>query len=115
MQEFASAMCLMLLNKWLLLMSCIHRASSDTLTPIPPWPPISELPDGPPPTDSVQGVMVDNTESQWSWPAAQERLTAAYKRSSIAQFTEAAVDELEAELELEKRKRGLGDSTEGKR
>jgi hypothetical protein len=106
---------LTLLNKWPLLTSRIHRASSDTLTPIPPWPPASEPPDGPPPTDSVPGVMVDNTESQWSWPAAQERLAAAYERGGVAQFAEAVVDELEAELELEKRKRGLGDSTEGKR
>jgi hypothetical protein len=55
--------------------------------------------------------MVD--ESGWNWPAAQARLAAAYERGGVAQFAEAAVGEVEAELELERRKRGLEDSIEG--
>jgi hypothetical protein len=46
--------------------------------------------------------VVDNTESQWSWSAAQERLAAAYERGGITQFAEVVVGELEAELELER-------------
>ena len=52
-------------------------------------------------------TVVGNTEWQWSWSAAQERLAAAYERGGIIQFAEVVVGELEAELELERRKRGL--------
>jgi hypothetical protein len=50
----------------------------------------------------VPDAVVDNTESQWSWSAAQERLAAAYERGGITQFAEVVVGELEAELELER-------------
>lgn len=70
---------------------------------------VSELSDGPPPTSGpVPDVIVDG--SWWSWPAAESRLAEAYERGGITQFTEAAVGELEAELELERHQRGLVDS-----
>jgi hypothetical protein len=47
----------------------------------------------------------------WNWPDAQARLTAAYERGGLARFAEAAVGELEAELELERHKREVGNST----
>jgi hypothetical protein len=51
----------------------------------------------------------------WNWLAAQARLVAAYERGGIAQFAEVAVRELEAESELERRKRRIGDPIEGPR
>jgi hypothetical protein len=120
-QEFASAMRLTILNKWPLLASRIHHSSGDSPTPPSLWPPApapsargrtdsdSELPDGPPLTSGLApNGIVDG--SQWSWPAAQSRLAEAYERGGITQFAEAAVGELEAELELERHKRGLVDS-----
>jgi len=120
-QEFASTMRLTILNKWPLLTSRIHRSSGDSPTPPSLWPPApapsargrtdsdTELPDGPPLTSGlVPNGIVDG--SQWSWPAAQSRLAEAYERGGITQFAEAAVGELEAELELERHKRGLVDS-----
>jgi hypothetical protein len=47
--------------------------------------------------------------------AAQARLVAAYERGGIAQFAEAAVRELDAELELERRERRTGGPVEGPR
>lgn len=60
----------------------------------------------PPPTAAVPDV------DGWNWSAAQARLAAAYERGGVMQFAEAAVGELEAEAELERRKRVLGASTE---
>lgn len=51
----------------------------------------------------------------WNWLAAQARLVAAYESGGIAQFAEVAVRELEAESELERRKRRIGDPIEGPR
>ncbi len=51
-------------------------------------------------------------DEDWNWPAAQARLVAAYERGGVARFAEVAVRELEAELELERRKRRIGDSVE---
>ena len=56
-----------------------------------------------------------NKNEDWNWPAAQARLVAAYERGGIAQLGEVAVRELEAELELERRKRRNGDQVEGPR
>jgi hypothetical protein len=53
-----------------------------------------------------------NKNEDWNWPAAQARLVAAYERGGIAQFAEVAVRELEAESELEGRKRRIGDPAE---
>jgi hypothetical protein len=104
---------LSLLTKWPLLTSRIHRASDSA--PLPPpvslpvtIPTASPLPDVPPPTTTTAVPDVDG----WNWPAAQARLAAAYERGGVAQFKEAAVGELEAEVELERRKRGLRASAE---
>jgi hypothetical protein len=110
---------LTIVNKWPLLTSRIHRVSGDDTAqksslPPWPWPPTSEPPDGPsPPTSAAPDAMVD--KSGWDWPAAQSRLAAAYERGGVAQFAETAVGEMDAELELERRKRGLEDSIEGQR
>jgi hypothetical protein len=50
-----------------------------------------------------------NNNEDWNWQAAQARLVAAYERGGIAQFAEVAARELESELELERRKRRIGD------
>jgi hypothetical protein len=106
-------------NKWPLLTSRIHRVSGDDTVQKPslhpsPRPPTLESPDGPPlPASAVPDVIVD--ESAWNWPEAQARLAAAYERGGVAQFAEATVGEMEAELEIERHKRGLGDSIEGQR
>jgi hypothetical protein len=47
----------------------------------------------------------------WTWQAAQARLAAAYEHGGVARFAETAAGELEAEAELERRKRGLAVSS----
>ncbi|KAF8260141.1 hypothetical protein EI94DRAFT_1749425 [Lactarius quietus] len=106
-QEFASAMRLTLLTKWPLLASRIHRASDSA--PLPPPIPLPAMisstsePDAGPSPLPAEVPEVD----RWTWPAAQARLAAAYEHGGVARFAEAAVGELEAEAELERRKRGL--------
>ena len=111
-QEFASAMRLTLLTKWPLLASRIHRSSDS-----PPLPPPISLPammssasepdtDRPPPAAAIPDV------DGWNWQAAQARLTAAYEHGGFARFAETAFGELEAEAELERRKRGLAVSSQ---
>lgn len=56
-----------------------------------------------------------NEVEDWNWSDAQARLAAAYERGGIAQFAEVAVRELEAESELERRKRRIGPVVEGPR
>lgn len=56
---------------------------------------------------------MDKDDEEWNWLAAQERLATAYEHGGIAQFAETAVRELEAELELERRKRRIGNVVEG--
>jgi len=106
-QEFASAMRLTLLTKWPLLASRIHRASDSAPLP-PPISPLSAMmpsaasePDTDPPRTAVPEA------DGWSWPAAQARLAAAYEHGGVARFAETAAGELEAEAELERRRRGL--------
>ncbi|KAI0259082.1 hypothetical protein BC834DRAFT_908108 [Gloeopeniophorella convolvens] len=108
-QEFASAMRLTLLTRWPLLTSRIHRSSDS-----PPLPPPISLPvtiPSTPDTDirHLSSPAVPDADS-WNWPAAQARLAAAYERGGIAQFAETAAGELEAEAEVERRKRGLVES-----
>ena len=62
--------------------------------------------DRPPPAAAIPDV------DGWSWQAAQARLTAAYEHGGFARFAETAVGELEAEAELERRKRGLAVSSQ---
>ena len=118
-QEFASAMRLTVLNRCPLLTSRIHRSSGDSPTLPSLWPPASassatdrassESPDSPPPTSELApDERLDG--SRWCWSAAQSRLAEAYERGGITHFAEAAVSELEAELELERHKRDLVDS-----
>jgi len=102
---------LTLRNKWPFLISRIHRTSDSTrLSPpvsLPVTAPTSselEPPDG---TSSL--VTAEPDVKGWSWPEAEARLTAAYERGGVSQFAEAAIGELEAELELERRKGSLMD------
>ncbi|KAH9030780.1 hypothetical protein EDB85DRAFT_2074204 [Lactarius pseudohatsudake] len=104
-QEFASAMRLTLLTKWPLLASRIHRASDSAPLPPPiPLPvmiPSASKPDPLPPPTSVPDA------DGWTWPAAEARLAEAYEHGGVGRFAETAAGELEAEAELERRKRGL--------
>ena len=87
---------LTLLTKWPLLASRIHRASDSA--------PLPEVdPDPPAPIPSADG---------WSWNDAQARLAAAYEHGGVTRFAEVAVGELEAEAEVERRKRGLDVSSQ---
>ena len=64
--------------------------------------------------EDSDGRDIDTNKSEdWNWLAAQARLVAAYERGGIAQFADVAVQELEAESELERRKRRIGDPVEG--
>jgi hypothetical protein len=64
--------------------------------------------------EGSDGLEVEmDKDEEWNWPAAQARLMAAYERGGIARFAEAAARELEAELELEKRRRRIGNPVEG--
>jgi len=66
--------------------------------------------------EDSDGLYVDtNKNEDWNWLAAQVRLEAAYERGGIAQFAEVAVRELEAELELGRRERRIGEPVEGPR
>ena len=131
-QEFASTMRLTILDKWPLLTSRIHRtALSDSTIQYPPrsrsHPPpdtssslsASESLDSPryplraDERSVALEVEMDKDDEEWNWPAAQERLAMAYEHGGIAQFAETAVRELEAELELERRKRRIGNVVEG--
>ena len=113
-----------ILDKFPLLTSRIHRSplsnSSSQISPHPdsraPSPhSASESLDSPGypriADEDSDGQDVDtNKNEDWNWLAAQARLAAAYERGGIAQFADAAVRELEAESELERRKRRIGDS-----
>ena len=94
--------------------ACICSSMSRTSHAFMAWhiPPIpaSEAPADEPP---LKTAAVPDDVDRWNWPAAQARLAAAYERGGVAQFAEAAVGEPEAEWELERRKRGLGSSSEG--
>ena len=115
-QEFASAMRLTLLTKWPLLASRIHRASDSA--PLPPpisLPPVM-MPSAPEPdADPPLPPRTAFPEADgWTWPAAQARLAAAYEHGGVAQFAETAAGELEAEAELERRRRGLAVSSQAR-
>jgi hypothetical protein len=123
-----------ILDKWPHLTSRIHRSplsNSSQFSPHPdshsrPYPcassshSASELLDGQghPRTanEDSDGRDIDmNKNEDWNWLDAQARLVVAYERGGIAQFTEVAVRELEAEIELERRKRRDGGPVEGPR
>ena len=66
--------------------------------------------------EDSDGRDIDTNKSEdWNWQAAQARLVAAYERGGIAQIANVAVRELEAESELERRKRRIEDPVEGPR
>lgn len=56
-----------------------------------------------------------NKNEEWDSRATEARLVAAYERGGIAHVAEVAVRELEAELEVERRKRQNRDLVEGPR
>jgi len=111
-QEFASVMRLTLRNTWPFLVSRIHRTSDSTRLSSPVSLPVTastgsepEPPDG----SSLVPVNAESDVKGWNWPEAQARLATAYEHGGVPQFAEAAASELEAELELERRKRSLVD------
>jgi hypothetical protein len=118
-----------ILDKWPLLTSRIHRSpQSDSSSqfsshPDPHSRPHPRAPSSHLASESLDGPgyprMADedsdvrdrdiNKNEDGNWLAAQARLVAAYERGGITQFAEVAARELEAELELERRKRRIGD------
>jgi hypothetical protein len=101
---------LTLRNKWPFLISRIHRTSDSTRLSPPVSLPVttstgSELE----PPDGSSLMTAEPDVKGWNWPEAQARLAAAYERGGVSQFTEATIGELEAELDLERRKRSLVD------
>ncbi len=117
-----------ILDKFPLLTSRIHRSPlSDSSSQISPHPDprapsphsASESLDGPGyprvADEDSDGRDIDTNNEDWNWLAAQARLVAAYERGGIAQLADVAVRELEAESELERRKRRVGDPVEGPR
>jgi len=100
-QEFASAMRLTLLTKWPLLASRIHRASDSA-----PLPVVMSSASEPEPEPDLPPAAIPSADG-WSWHDAQARLAAAYEHGGVTRFAEVAAGELEAEAELERRKRGL--------
>ncbi|ETW75667.1 hypothetical protein HETIRDRAFT_330131, partial [Heterobasidion irregulare TC 32-1] len=94
-QEFAMLMRQIVLTKMPILASRIHRPTEpDILLPTVPF--TASTP--PSPAGSIEA---------WSWSAAQERLFQAYEKGGFQGWAEAALQELEAEAEIERRKRGL--------
>jgi len=53
----------------------------------------------------VHAEQQDTGDVQWSWPDAEKRLMAAFERKGFSGWAEAAAQELEAEGEIERRKR----------
>jgi hypothetical protein len=91
---------LTLLTKWPLLASRIHRA--DDSAPLP----VVVSPASEPEVDPEPPAAIPLADG-WSWHDAQARLAAAYEHGGVTRFAEVAVGELEAEAEVERRKRGL--------
>ena len=57
---------------------------------------------------STESMPSENVSIEaWSWSAAQARLSQAYDNGGFQGWAEAALQELEAEAEIERRKRGL--------
>ncbi|KAN0136231.1 hypothetical protein V8E53_006091 [Lactarius tabidus] len=89
-----------------------HRSSYSA--PLPPptpllamTPPASGPDAGPPPLPAVMPEA-----DGWTWPAAQARLAAAYEHRGVTRFAETVAEVLEAEAELERRKRGFAVSSQ---
>lgn len=70
------------------------------------------------PADDSDGIIPLSAEEQgipstqvkangWTWDAAEDRLRAAFDRGGVGEWAESAMRELEAEEELERRRRGL--------
>lgn len=66
------------------------HSSSDSRTPIDANPHLSSPSSNSPPSPN-------SSASPWAWPAAQERLTAAYEQGGVVGWAERMVSEMEAE------------------
>lgn len=96
--EFAREMRQAVMTRMPALSSRIHR---------PPTPednePVEEIPPtGPPPLLAQRG----SGEAEWTWPAAERRLTVAFEEKGFSGWATAAFEELEAEGQVERKKRG---------
>ncbi len=103
---------LTLLTKWPLLASRIHRASDSAPLSPPASLPVTIPAHSASDRDAPPSPSIVPQAEEWTWPAAQARLAAAYEHGGVARFAEAAAGELEAEAELERCKRGLAGSSE---
>ncbi|PCH44642.1 hypothetical protein WOLCODRAFT_123878 [Wolfiporia cocos MD-104 SS10] len=99
-QEFADRVRALIIERMPLLSSRIHRRiqrEDET----------SELRLGPPTTPSSHiHVEPASGAAEWTWHDAEKRLKAAFQQDGIVGWAEAALQELEAEGELERAKRG---------
>lgn len=48
-----------------------------------------------------------HSSGEWTWDAAEERLSAAFERGGVTAWAESAMREMEEEAKAERRKRGL--------
>ena len=54
----------------------------------------------------LPGTDVEVTGAEWNWPDAEKRLTVAFEQGGFSGWAAAALHELEAEGEIERKKRG---------
>ncbi|CCM01348.1 uncharacterized protein FIBRA_03398 [Fibroporia radiculosa] len=98
-QEFATRMRQLILTRMPVLASRIHR----------PLEPDDGLPSitGPHPTPEESLLHTHGTPRsiEWSWPDAEQRLRDAFEKDGISGWAAAAMHELEAEGQIERRKR----------
>ena len=115
MQEFAMLMRQTVLTKMPILASRIHRPTESDI-PLPTAPfttSTSPSSAGSLSTSLASPISTESIPSEnvsieaWSWSAAQARLSQAYDNGGFQGWAEAALQELEAEAEIERRKRGL--------
>lgn len=85
------------MNRMPVLSSQIHRAPDANDHP-PDW----SLDSNGPALVAGEGAEV----VEWTWPAAEERLGTAYQERGIRGWAEAVMNELEAEGQTERKRRG---------
>lgn len=97
-QEFADRMRYIVRTKMPVFSSRLHRVPEEDDHTATLWnspDAVAESPD----------ISVD-PNAQWSWPDAERRLTAAFETGGFSGWARVALQELEAEGQAERRKRG---------
>ena len=94
MDEFASRMRQILLERIPWLSRRIHQSDEQT-----------DLHNGHDHIDDSRRIPQGDRE--WNWDSAEERLSAAFESGGVSAWAESAMQELEEEARIERRKRGL--------